>query len=102
MANTGVPNPARIYDYLLDGKDNFPADRDVAEQLLAIAPVARDVVDDKRALLRTPPPPPPPGRQGQLPRRPRRGRTAPGDRARRPLRGRGQPGLPAPGRPPPR
>jgi S-adenosyl methyltransferase len=50
--NTGVPNPARIYDYLLDGKDNFPADRDVAEQLLAIAPVARDVVEDNRAFLR--------------------------------------------------
>jgi hypothetical protein len=50
--NTGVPNPARIYDYLLNGKDNFPADRDVAEQLLAIAPVARDVVEDNRAFLR--------------------------------------------------
>jgi S-adenosyl methyltransferase len=50
--NTGVPNPARIYDYFLGGKDNFPADRDVAEQLLAIAPVARDVVEDNRAFLR--------------------------------------------------
>ena len=50
--NTGVPNPARIYDYLLGGKDNFPADRQVAEQLLAIAPVARDVVEDNRAFLR--------------------------------------------------
>jgi S-adenosyl methyltransferase len=49
--NTGVPNPARIYDYLLGGKDNFPADREVAEQLLAIAPVARDVVEDNRAFL---------------------------------------------------
>jgi S-adenosyl methyltransferase len=52
LVNTEVPNPARIYDYLLDGKDNFPADRDVAEQLLAIAPVARDVVEDNRAFLR--------------------------------------------------
>ena len=50
--NTGVPNRARIYDYFLGGKDNFPADRDVAEQLLAIAPVARDVVEDNRAFLR--------------------------------------------------
>jgi S-adenosyl methyltransferase len=50
--NTGVPNPARIYDYLLGGKDNFPADREVAEQLLAIAPVARDVAEDNRAFLR--------------------------------------------------
>jgi hypothetical protein len=50
--NLGVPNPARIYDYLLGGKDNFPADREVAEQVLAIAPVARDVVEDNRAFLR--------------------------------------------------
>ena len=49
--NTAVPNPARIYDYLLDGKDNYPADREVAEQILAIAPVARDVVRDNRAFL---------------------------------------------------
>jgi hypothetical protein len=50
--NTGVPNPARIYDYFLGGKDNFPADREVADQVLAIAPVARDVVEDNRAFLR--------------------------------------------------
>jgi hypothetical protein len=50
--NTGAPNPARIYDWFLGGKDNFPADREVAEQLLAIAPVAREVVEDNRAFLR--------------------------------------------------
>jgi hypothetical protein len=50
--NTGVPNPARIYDYFLGGKDNFPADREVADQLLTIAPVAREVVEDNRAFLR--------------------------------------------------
>ena len=50
--NTGVPNPARIYDYLLGGKDNFPADREIAEQMLAIAPVAREVVEDNRKFLR--------------------------------------------------
>jgi hypothetical protein len=50
--NTGVPNPARIYDYLLGGKDNFPADREVAEQILAIAPVTREVVEDNRKFLR--------------------------------------------------
>ena len=50
--NTSVPNPARIYDYLLGGKDNYPADREVAEQVLAIAPVARDIVRDNRAFLR--------------------------------------------------
>jgi hypothetical protein len=50
--NTSVPNPARVYDYLLGGKDNYPADREVAEQVVAIAPVAREVVGDNRAFLR--------------------------------------------------
>jgi hypothetical protein len=50
--NSGVPNPARIYDYFLGGKDNFPADREVADQVVAIAPVAREVVEDNRAFLR--------------------------------------------------
>jgi S-adenosyl methyltransferase len=50
--NTGAPNPARIYDYFLGGKDNFPADRQVADQVLAIAPVAQEVVEDNRAFLR--------------------------------------------------
>jgi hypothetical protein len=50
--NTSVPNPARIYDYFLGGKDNYPADREVAEQVLTIAPVARDIIQDNRAFLR--------------------------------------------------
>jgi SAM-dependent methyltransferase len=50
--NTSVPNPARVYDYLLGGKDNYPADREVADQVVAIAPVAREVVGDNRAFLR--------------------------------------------------
>jgi hypothetical protein len=45
MVNTGVPNPARIYDYLLDGKDNFPADREVAEQHLAGEAGIRQFID---------------------------------------------------------
>jgi SAM-dependent methyltransferase len=36
-----TPNTARIYDYLLGGKDNYAADREVAEQLLAVIPEAR-------------------------------------------------------------
>jgi hypothetical protein len=52
MINTGAPNAARIYDYFLGGKDNFPADREVADQVVAIAPVARQVVEDNRAFLR--------------------------------------------------
>jgi trans-aconitate methyltransferase len=30
---TDVPHPARIYDHLLGGKDNFPADREAADEI---------------------------------------------------------------------
>jgi len=33
-----VPHPARVYDYWLGGKDNFPADRRVAEQVIRQRP----------------------------------------------------------------
>ena len=36
------PAPARIYDYLLSGKNNFPADRDAAERITALVPELRD------------------------------------------------------------
>ena len=36
--NTGRPNIARVYDYLLGGKDNYTADRAEAERLLVIYP----------------------------------------------------------------
>lgn len=38
------PNIARAYDYLLGGKDHFPADRHLAERLLAIYPGVRQMV----------------------------------------------------------
>jgi hypothetical protein len=47
-----TPHPARIYDYFLGGKDNFPADREAAEMLLAVAPEARDLARQNRAFLR--------------------------------------------------
>ena len=34
----GTPNVARIYDYWLGGKDNFAADREVAERICALYP----------------------------------------------------------------
>ncbi|MFD0853405.1 SAM-dependent methyltransferase, partial [Actinomadura adrarensis] len=36
-----VANSARIYDFLLGGKDNYDADRQVGEELLKIIPEAR-------------------------------------------------------------
>ena len=50
--NPSVANPARIYDYLLGGKDNFPADREVADQVMAIAPMSREITRQNRAFLR--------------------------------------------------
>ena len=45
------PNIARAYDYLLGGKDNFAADRDLAEKLVAIYPGIRQMVADNRRFL---------------------------------------------------
>jgi hypothetical protein len=38
--DVSIAHPARIYDYLLGGKDNYAADRAVADQMLAINPEA--------------------------------------------------------------
>jgi len=46
-----VPSIARVYDYLLDGKDNFAVDREVAEKLLAVAPTAAEVMRENRQFL---------------------------------------------------
>jgi hypothetical protein len=45
------PNVARAYDYLLGGKDNFAADRELAERLLAIYPGTRQMVKENRRFL---------------------------------------------------
>ncbi|MFI6041932.1 SAM-dependent methyltransferase [Nocardia sp. NPDC051321] len=39
--NPNVPSSARIYDYMLGGKDNYDIDREVAHRMLAIAPDTR-------------------------------------------------------------
>jgi hypothetical protein len=46
------PHPARMYDYYLGGKDHWQADKEAAEQILAIAPEARTVARANRAFLR--------------------------------------------------
>jgi hypothetical protein len=46
-----VPSPARMYDYYLGGKDNFPADREAAEQALSMVPFGREVALANRQFL---------------------------------------------------
>ncbi|MEU4508598.1 SAM-dependent methyltransferase [Nonomuraea wenchangensis] len=43
-----VPSSARVYDYLLGGKDNLAVDREVADKLLAVAPDTRLVARASR------------------------------------------------------
>ncbi|MEU4574275.1 SAM-dependent methyltransferase [Nonomuraea sp. ATR24] len=47
----GVPSSARVYDYLLGGKDHVAVDRAVAERLLAVAPDSRLVARANRIFL---------------------------------------------------
>lgn len=47
-----VPNVARMYDYFLDGKDNFAADRAAAEQILKTFPNTKQGARANRAFLR--------------------------------------------------
>ena len=49
--DTSVAHPARIYDYFLGGKDNFPADKAAAEQVLAVVPETRVGARENRAFL---------------------------------------------------
>ncbi|WP_328332891.1 SAM-dependent methyltransferase [Streptomyces sp. NBC_00455] len=50
--DTSRPHPARIYDYLLGGKDNYQVDQQAAERLAAAAPEVRIGVRANRAFLR--------------------------------------------------
>jgi len=49
--DTSVAHPARVYDYWLGGKDNFAADREAAERVLAVTPGLRYRVRANRAFL---------------------------------------------------
>jgi hypothetical protein len=46
-----VPNVARMYDYYLGGKDNYAADREAAEKILARAPFTPVLARHNRAFL---------------------------------------------------
>ena len=49
--NTRTPHPARVYDYWLGGKDNFAADREAAERVIAANPTVLAGVRANRAFL---------------------------------------------------
>jgi hypothetical protein len=49
--DTSVAHPARVYDYWLGGKDNFAADREAAERVLAVTPGLRERVRANRGFL---------------------------------------------------
>jgi hypothetical protein len=46
-----VAHPARVYDYLLGGKDNFEVDREAAEVAMRAVPAARKTALENRAFL---------------------------------------------------
>lgn len=48
---TDVAHPARVYDYVLGGKDNFPADRAAAEQALGGWPSLSTSMRQNRAFM---------------------------------------------------
>jgi S-adenosyl methyltransferase len=50
--NLGVPHPARVYDYFLDGKDNFEADRIAGEAGIRAFPKTAESARAARAFLR--------------------------------------------------
>ena len=50
-----VPSAARMYDYYLGGKDNYPADRSAAERIIAAMPdgvVRTAAVENRKFLMR--------------------------------------------------
>ncbi|HEY6788099.1 MAG TPA: SAM-dependent methyltransferase [Trebonia sp.] len=50
--DVSTAHPARVYDYLLGGKDNFAADRVAAEAIIEVSPVVFACVRANRAFLR--------------------------------------------------
>jgi hypothetical protein len=47
-----IASPARIYDYLLGGKDNYPVDRQAGDEIAAQLPNIRQAVSWNRTFLR--------------------------------------------------
>ncbi|MEV0696071.1 SAM-dependent methyltransferase [Streptomyces sp. NPDC050388] len=51
MVNTGKPSVARMYDHFLGGTDNYAVDREACEELMRLAPGARELALVNRAFL---------------------------------------------------
>jgi hypothetical protein len=49
--DTSKPHAARIYDYLLGGKDHFAVDRETAEQAIRAIPTGRTAARENRTFL---------------------------------------------------
>ncbi|MGA5820185.1 SAM-dependent methyltransferase [Kitasatospora sp. NPDC094028] len=49
---TDRPHPARIYDYWIGGKDNFPPDRIAAEHAISVSPDIPQAARENRGFLR--------------------------------------------------
>jgi hypothetical protein len=52
QVDTTAPNVARVWNYLVGGRDHFEADRKAARQLIAVSPVMADVGPAARAFHR--------------------------------------------------
>ncbi|MEV5576721.1 SAM-dependent methyltransferase [Spirillospora sp. NPDC052269] len=50
--DTTVPHSARIWNYLLEGKDNYPVDREAGDRICAIFPGMRDITRHSRHMLK--------------------------------------------------
>jgi O-methyltransferase involved in polyketide biosynthesis len=48
----GTPSIARVWDYWLGGKDNFAVDRELAQRMLQINPLAAQMAQENRQFLR--------------------------------------------------
>jgi SAM-dependent methyltransferase len=46
-----IPSIARVYDYVLGGKDNFPADRELGDRMLALVPQYAELAVENRQFL---------------------------------------------------
>jgi hypothetical protein len=50
--DTSRPHSARVYDWLLDGKDNYPVDEELGRRMLALSPDAKQGAKDNRHFMR--------------------------------------------------